>query len=641
LSLRYLVSSCSWLMVLMFFAKATIADHEKRSQNVVSETMIGGESVSFTVASAGSGAVDATPIQLRSVLNAAQTNEVVEPVESDAAEPEVLVQSQQSQGTIERTVLGLAGLLGRVIGIESQLETSRMGQSVDIGSPPELDSAINTFSKNRPEVGSELSNTNDGIPKENNPLSDGSGLVADDTAFLKVVEALDKEQRVNEVLPELSEEAKRQDEANVSQEVDSSQQTTDTLVSLDEIREQVLDIVLNHPDVVSQQNSLILAGWRIKETESRSSPRLSFTTTGKYPIADNVAESQLRADNLNRKYIDGNLQLSKPVFDGGKRQFLEQSAVQRSLVEKLKYLETFEQQLSRFLSLLIELKRDDAELQSATADLAFLDSSIDSVRRRYELGVGTLNDVRVLELQRLDLERILSVSQREVGLKRDILLSEFGFSQDNYDWVLDLTASIQDESNLLDLALVDSFTNRMAQLEQVALEMDSQSVKAERFPEVNVTVTGVLYDLSNNPLNEYELYGGLSMNLPLFDGGERDAKIEGIEVQKTIKRSTLKKALSDLQANWDQTEVELKKLESQSLENQARLESIIDRLEELKIRARTIESGLIEVTQTELQRRSVARELVLTQLTRAVLQTRKAELSGRLMEMIRVEPTIQ
>jgi outer membrane protein TolC len=181
----------------------------------------------------------------------------------------------------------------------------------------------------------------------------------------------------------------------------------------------------------------------------------------------------------------------------------------------------------------------------------------------------------------------------------------------------------------------------MAQLEQVALEMDSQSVKAERFPEVNVTVTGVLYDLSNNPLNEYELYGGLSMNLPLFDGGERDAKIEGIEVQKTIKRSTLKKALSDLQANWDQTEVELKKLESQSLENQARLESIIDRLEELKIRARTIESGLIEVTQTELQRRSVARELVLTQLTRAVLQTRKAELSGRLMEMIRVEPTIQ
>lgn len=641
MSLRYLVSSCSWLMVLMFFAKATIADHEKRSQNVVSETIIGGESVSFTVASVGSGAVDATPIQLRSVLNAAQTNEVVEPVESDAAEPEVLVQSQQSQGTIGRTVLGLAGLLGRVIGIESQLETSRMGQSVDIGSPPELDSAINTFSKNRPEVGSELSNTNDGIPKENNPLSDGSGLVADDTAFLKVVEALDKEQRVNEVLPELSEEAKRQDEANVSQEVDSSQQTTDTLVSLDEIREQVLDIVLNHPDVVSQQNSLILAGWRIKETESRSSPRLSFTTTGKYPIADNVAESQLRADNLNRKYIDGNLQLSKPVFDGGKRQFLEQSAVQRSLVEKLKYLETFEQQLSRFLSLLIELKRDDAELQSATADLAFLDSSIDSVRRRYELGVGTLNDVRVLELQRLDLERILSVSQREVGLKRDILLSEFGFSQDNYDWVLDLTASIQDESNLLDLALVDSFTNRMAQLEQVALEMDSQSVKAERFPEVNVTVTGVLYDLSNNPLNEYELYGGLSMNLPLFDGGERDAKIEGIEVQKTIKRSTLKKALSDLQANWDQTEVELKKLESQSLENQARLESIIDRLEELKIRARTIESGLIEVTQTELQRRSVARELVLTQLTRAVLQTRKAELSGRLMEMIRVEPTIQ
>jgi len=641
LSLRYLVSSCSWLMVLMFFAKATIADHEKRSQNVVSETIIGGESVSFTVASVGSGAVDATPIQLRSVLNAAQTNEVVEPVESDAAEPEVLVQSQQGQGTIERTVLGLAGLLGSVIGIESQSETSRMGQSVDIGSPPELDSAINTFSKNRPEVGSELSNTNDGIPKENNPLSDGSGLVADDTAFLKVVEALDKEQRVNEVLPELSEEAKRQDEENASQEVDSSQQTTDTLVSLDEIREQVLDIVLNHPDVVSQQNSLILAGWRIKETESRSSPRLSFTTTGKYPIADNVAESQLRADNLNRKYIDGNLQLSKPVFDGGKRQFLEQSAVQRSLVEKLKYLETFEQQLSRFLSLLIELKRDDAELQSATADLAFLDSSIDSVRRRYELGVGTLNDVRVLELQRLDLERILSVSQREVGLKRDILLSEFGFSQDNYDWVLDLTASIQDESNLLGLALVDSFTNRMAQLEQVALEMDSQSVKAERFPEVNVTVTGVLYDLSNNPLNEYELYGGLSMNLPLFDGGERDAKIEGIEVQKTIKRSTLKKALSDLQANWDQTEVELKKLESQSLENQARLESIIDRLEELKIRARTIESGLIEVTQTELQRRSVARELVLTQLTRAVLQTRKAELSGRLMEMIRVEPTIQ
>lgn len=641
MSLRYLVSSCSWLMVLMFFAKATIADHEKRSQNVVSETIIGGESVSFTVASVGSGSEPTIPIQLRSVLNAAQTNEAIELVESDAAEPEVLVQSQQGQGTIERTVLGLAGLLGRVIGIESQLETSRMGQSVDIGSSPELDSAINTLSKNRPEVGSELSNTNDGIPKENNPLSDGSGLVADDTAFFKVVEALDKEQRVNEVLPELSEEAKRQDEANASQEVDSSQQTPDTLVSLDEVREQVLDIVLNHPDVVSQQNSLILAGWRIKETESRSSPRLSFTTTGKYPIADNVAESQLRADNLNRKYIDGNLQLSKPVFDGGKRQFLEQSAVQRSLVEKLKYLETFEQQLSRFLSLLIELKRDDAELQSATADLAFLDSSIDSVRRRYELGVGTLNDVRMLELQRLDLERILSVSQREVGLKRDILLSEFGFSQDNYDWVLDLTVSIQDESNLLGLALVDSFTNRMAQLEQVALEMDSQSVKAERFPEVNVTVTGVLYDLSNNPLNEYELYGGLSMNLPLFDGGERDAKIEGIEVQKTIKRSTLKKALSDLQANWDQTEVELKKLESQSLENQARLESIIDRLEELKIRARTIESGLIEVTQTELQRRSVARELVLTQLTRAVLQIRKAELSGRLMEMIRVEPTIQ
>jgi len=406
-------------------------------------------------------------------------------------------------------------------------------------------------------------------------------------------------------------------------------------------RDRVMQLVMNHPEVARQYNALLLAGWRVKETESRSAPRVSFTTTGKYPIADNVDQSRLRADNLDREYIDGTVQLSKPIFDAGKRELLEVSAEQRRLVEKLKYLQTFEKQLSRLLNLLIELDRDRVEQQSVTSDMAFLDESITTVRRRYELGAGTLNDIRILEIQRLDLERLLESSQRRIQLKTEILLSEYGYKESNNSWVLEIAAPVISAREGVDFVPTDSLTNRISQTEQTALEMDRQSVQAERFPEVSLTLNGVLYDLVNRPAEEYELYGGVSMNLPLFDGGERDAKIEGIEVQKTIESSSLRKSLADLQASWDEIASQIQEIETQRESDERRLASILDRLSELKIRAKTIESGLLEVTQTELQRRSVARDLVLGQISESVLLTRRAELAGRLMDLIGIEPNIQ
>jgi outer membrane protein TolC len=406
-------------------------------------------------------------------------------------------------------------------------------------------------------------------------------------------------------------------------------------------RDRVMQLVMNHPEVVRQYNALILAGWRVKETESRSAPRVSFTTTGKYPIADNVDQSRLRADNLDREYIDGTVQLSKPIFDAGKRELLEVSAEQRRLVEKLKYLQTFEKQLSRLLNLLIELNRDRVEEQSVTSDMAFLDESITTVRRRYELGAGTLNDIRILEIQRLDLERLLESSQRRIQLKTEALLSEYGYKESNNSWVLEITAPVTSAREGVEFVPTDSLTNRISQTEQTALEMDRQSVRAERFPEVSLTLNGVLYDLVNRPAEEYELYGGVSMNLPLFDGGERDAKIEGIEVQKTIESTSLRKSLADLQASWDEIASLIQEIETQRESDERRLASILDRLSELKIRAKTIESGLLEVTQAELQRRSVARDLVLGQISESVLLTRRAELAGRLMDLIGIEPNIQ
>lgn len=608
--------------------------HLSANPNVLSETKIGGggsSTLSYgpVVASDESAVDSGVKEEPRLIIQSAENPAESKPIELTEPSAKPATQDIPTTAAGSARVSLFSNVLGKFKGFVGSFASEIK---------PQLSTADSTISPDSlPRAANEDASELDSVSTEKESLTVTEVPIPEvlEDEMIETPSVTATEGSESSVIDSIGGTASAQDSGGVSGEYQTQ------LISLEEARKEILNTVMGHPEVIGQQNALILAGWRVKETESQSSPKLSFNTTGKYPIADNVDDSRLRADNLDRSYIDGTIQLSKPFFDAGKRRFLEGASSQRRSVERLRYLETFGEQLARFLTLLLEQRRHNFEIQSVTSDLAFIDRSIETVRRRYELGAGTLNDVRILELRRLDLERLLDSAQRQAKLGSEVLVSEFGLTDPDPVWLLDIVSPLDADGVVLELEVLDSLRNRISQLEQVALEMQRQSVKAERFPEVSLTVNGVLYDLAERPLDEYELYGGLSMTLPLFDGGERDAKIEGIEVQKTIEQSTLRKSLADLQSSWDETEAQLAELQTQKLSNESRLASLLERLDELKIRAKTIESGLIEVSQTELERRSVSRELALGELTSLVVTVSRAGLAGRLMRIVNIEPVIE
>ena len=398
--------------------------------------------------------------------------------------------------------------------------------------------------------------------------------------------------------------------------------------------ERILGAVNQHPAIIEQQNAIASVRARVLERSVASSPKVSFSTTGKVPFLKNIDRNKDRLDEDKRTYLDGNLIFSKPLFDGGRRESLVNAERFREKAELIRLNVTYAARFYELLNYALDGLRSEARLASLLTTINMLSESQEEVRRRFEMGAGTLIDVRRLELAALDLET------EELKLKKQLALSSRSL-KDAFDLNLDdIRLEISDfikkipDPNVMEFDGLSLLTPQVFYQEQAALKAERASIMAERRPEVNLTLNTTLYDVTTQPFSEYEVYGGISLEQPVFDGGAREARVNGLDIAMIMEGDKADVFINERRLEWRATEMVLSEYRSDEIQEVKRQENLSKAIDSLKKRFATIDPNLVELTETNLELAQSKRRSEEIIWGMRALAFQRADISGRLLDYL-------
>ena len=401
--------------------------------------------------------------------------------------------------------------------------------------------------------------------------------------------------------------------------------------------EALVSLVGESAVVVTYRNEILVADWKVKQQQAADAPQISFNTAGKLPIADTVDESAARISDVDRRYLDGIFQMSKPLYDWGKNDALVQANQLRRQSAVQKYQMVHEEETAKLMSLAIDYLRIVDELDMLNRDVTFISQTLVSVRRRYEAGAGSLDDVRRLELKRLDLERDLERAENTKQQSADTIRKRFAVDVlDIKDMVMSVLAAIPRPQDIY-LEGSTLMASRSSELEQRALDYEIASVLGEKRPAVTGTLTSRLFNIVTDPLDEYEIYGGLNVEFPVFDGGARDARVAGLSTQKVIVRSRLREELDRVDERWYELSAELENTLSMIRQDEKRLATLRDRLDGLRKRLETVQVTINDLAEAELARTQALRGIQSMEWSLLKIAVQKADTADKLYPSLYVE----
>ena len=399
----------------------------------------------------------------------------------------------------------------------------------------------------------------------------------------------------------------------------------------------LVDIVSKSAVVETYRNEILVADWKVKQQQAADSPQISFTTAGKFPIADTVNESANRVSDVDRRYLDGIFQVSKPLYDWGKNEALIQANKLRRQSSVYKFQMVHEEEMAKLLSLSVDYLRIIGELDILNRDVAFLSQTLVSVRKRFEAGAGSLEDVRRLELKRLDLERDLERAKNAQQQSAETIRKRFSVDVTEIEDVVMALLSVIPKPQDITIEGSSLMASRSSELEQKALDYEIASVLGEKRPAVTGTLTSRLFNIVTDPLDEYEIYGGLNVEFPVFDGGARDARVAGLNTQKVIVRSRLREELDRVDERWYELSAEFENTVSMLEQDERRLSTLRDRLDALKKRLEAVQVTINDLAEAELARTQAVRSIQSMEWSLLKIAVQKADAADKLYADLNVE----
>jgi hypothetical protein len=174
--------------------------------------------------------------------------------------------------------------------------------------------------------------------------------------------------------------------------------------------------------------------------------------------------------------------------------------------------------------------------------------------------------------------------------------------------------------------------------EKSALYSELNSLKSENMPQINMSATAVIYDVTQG-LSEYELYGGVALTMPLFDSGLnsvkqsdllhkfkiQDDKIDALNQNKSLALNKLIKNYQDLQIAYDKA--------------QQKQVNLSEKLAQLIQRMAVVDESLLTKLQTQLELAKTKRELLAYPYYINSFNIHYWALNEKLMEKINISPS--
>jgi len=284
-------------------------------------------------------------------------------------------------------------------------------------------------------------------------------------------------------------------------------------------------------------------------------------------------------------------------------------------------------------------------LDNLESNIIAINKSIEEIKLRFSSGTGTLMEVRQAQLLLLDLETEAQNLQRELISKLSILKDEFdikGADLSAVDIVIsqfidDLDSTNQNLSSVIYETIQYNRSIEIISSEKSALNSELNSIQSENMPQINMSATAIIYDVTRG-LSEYELYGGVTLTMPLFDSGLssvrqsdllhkykiQDDMIDALNQDKSLALNKLIKNYQDLQIEYNNA--------------QQKHTNLSEKLAQLILRMAVVDESLFTKLQTQLELANTKRSLLSYPYYMHSLNINYWALNERLMEKINISP---
>ena len=404
--------------------------------------------------------------------------------------------------------------------------------------------------------------------------------------------------------------------------------------------------ISKHPKVMEKANEITLKGINIDQLLAEDGLKINLSTKSKLSIKHNLNVNQSRADDLDREFLDGVVTINKNIYDFGVVEYKKNAEVLRKEALKLEYQQVFSTTLQKLLNIVNDVARVKTVLVKLRSDLVKTKASIDEVKLRFTSGIGTVMDVRQAQLSLLDLETEIQTLRRDRDTNLVILRDEFSLSQSDLKLINSainqfnnkLTANKQDVALVINQLINYQRSVDIINLEKSALNSQIKSLKSENMPQLSASVTGIAYDVTRG-LDEYELYGGINLAMPLFDSGLSKVKQRGLTYRIKVQNDMMNALNQDKSLALNKL---IKKYKNIQIENNNAVQkqaNLTEKLSQIIQRMAVVDEGLLSKLQTQLQLAKIKRDLLAYPYHIKSINIDYWSLNEQLIEKIGIHPT--
>jgi outer membrane protein TolC len=405
----------------------------------------------------------------------------------------------------------------------------------------------------------------------------------------------------------------------------------------------------NHPNVVEKANEITLKGINIDQILAEDGLKVNLSTKTKLKIdeqGDNTSENLARVENLTRDYLDLEITIRKNLYDFGVVEYKLDAENNRKKALELEFQQIFEKTLQKLLNTANDIGRINTVLDNLNSSIVTAKTSISEIRTRFTSGIGTVMDVRQAQLLLLDLETEAQVLTKEYEAKIIILKDEFDIYKGDISVVTDklkmfkkqLSVNQNGINQMIGEALYYPRSEKIIKLEKYALNSQIKALKSEDMPQLNANITSIVYDITRGS-GERQVYGGINLTMPLFDGGlsnvkkrgltykikVQDDRLDALNQEKLLELNKLTKKYQSLQIEYDSA--------------QEKLTNITEKLAQITQRMAVVDEGLLTKLQTQLQLAKIKRDLLAYPYSMQSLNIDYWALSERLIEKAQINLT--
>jgi len=278
---------------------------------------------------------------------------------------------------------------------------------------------------------------------------------------------------------------------------------------------------------------------------------------------------------------------------------------------ELEYEDAREAILLKLFNLIIDFHRLEAIRASLVRSITNTNEVLTQTKQLYKSGVGTIDDVREIELSRLDIEsqlQLLNIKREEV-LKN--LRYEFGFSTGKFDAIYEVANSLNHSSPLTSNSktLKSARLKAIHQLKVDSIEQQISAINATRMPNVTGVITTTFYDIARR-LNEYQVTGGVNIALPLFDSGRSDVQMQSALNNIGIEDDKFRSLIFDKELALEDLNRQIQSLRSVNSSNLIKQAELNEKITSLELKQKTSNSAFVAIVQTQIEIDKLERDLV-------------------------------